>query len=255
MPQTTYLCALALLVGQNTVVFSATNALGRVSTEIVNVEFANTNVWPLPFTVDWSSTANIQDVAQVVDGFWEIQLDGVRSIQMEYDRLIAVGDLSWQDYEVTATVTIHDFDPGVFGPDLSGNEAGVGFLLRWPGHSIDSSQPHNGVFPLGAIGWYQIGETFTRLEIFGNNGDGPAPRVPRNLLFGVPYVFKMRVETVAGVGGLYSFKVWQEGLPEPAGWDLTRQEGLQDPQSGSLLLVAHHIDATFGNVTITPLGD
>lgn len=243
------------LVGQNTVVFSATNALGIVSTEIVNVEFDNTNVWPLPLTVDWSNAANIQDVAEVLDGYWEIQADGIRSIQMNYDRLVAVGDLTWQDYEVTATITIHDFDPGVFDPNPSGVWAGVGFLLRWPGHVDDSAQPHLGVFPLGAIGWYQIGETATQLEIFGNYADGPVPRVPRNLVFGIPYVFKMRVETIAGVGGLYSFKVWEEAQPEPADWDLTRQEGLQDPQSGSVLLLTHHIDASFGNVTIMPLGN
>ncbi|MBI1878022.1 MAG: hypothetical protein HYR94_07315, partial [Chloroflexi bacterium] len=31
------------------------------------------------------------------------------------------------------------------------------------------------------------------------------------------------------------------------------QEQLADPQNGSLLLLAHHVDASFGDVTITPL--
>ena len=38
------------------------------------------------------------------------------------------------------------------------------------------------------------------------------------------YFFKMRVETIEGVGGLYSLKAWHEDDPEPSGWDVTAQE-------------------------------
>jgi hypothetical protein len=62
---------------------------------------------------------------------------------------------------------------------------------------------------------------------------------------------KMRVETVPGVGGLYSVKIWEQGDPEPAEWLITRQETLGDPQEGAPVLVAHHVDASFGTVVIT----
>ena len=71
-------------------------------------------------------------------------------------------------------------------------------------------------------------------------------------------MFKGRVETNAS-GGRYSFKVWEQGTSEPAGWDVTAQEGFSDPQFGSALLFAHHTDASFGNVAVgstseTPVG-
>jgi hypothetical protein len=52
---------------------------------------------------------------------------------------------------------------------------------------------------------------------------------------------------------LYEFKIWQEGEPEPKDWTLSAQEGPDDVQSGSLLLLAHHVDCVFGNVSIVPL--
>jgi len=61
------------------------------------------------------------------------------------------------------------------------------------------------------------------------------------------------VETIPGVGGLYRFKVQQQGQPEPAAWDLQQQEDLADPQSGSIALITHYVDASFGTVTVRPL--
>lgn len=48
-------------------------------------------------------------------------------------------------------------------------------------------------------------------------------------------------------------KIWEDDAPEPAEWDLTTR-GLDDElRSGSVLLLAHHVDVTFGNVEIVPL--
>jgi hypothetical protein len=75
----------------------------------------------------------------------------------------------------------------------------------------------------------------------------------KTLALGVPYIFKMRVETTAGQGGLYKLKVWPESESEPAEWELVAQEGSSDPANGSFLLVAHNTDASFGKVTVTPV--
>jgi regulation of enolase protein 1 (concanavalin A-like superfamily) len=88
------------------------------------------------------------------------------------------------------------------------------------------------------------------LEIWGNDND-IIGTVSRTLTNGVTYIFKARVETVSGIGGLYSFKVWEEGQPEPPGWDLTAQEQMSDPQNGSITLISHHVDVSFGDVTVT----
>ena len=77
----------------------------------------------------------------------------------------------------------------------------------------------------------------------------------RQLKFGVRYNWKMRVETVSpGQGGLYSLKVWKHDEPEPSDWHFSGQEGPRDLSNGSLILIAHHVDATFGDLTIKSLG-
>jgi hypothetical protein len=43
------------------------------------------------------------------------------------------------------------------------------------------------------------------------------------------------------------------GQSEPSNWTLQGQQSLSDPQNGSVLLVSHHVDAEFGNVTVTQL--
>ncbi|RPH35650.1 DUF1349 domain-containing protein, partial [bacterium] len=142
---------------------------------------------------------------------------------------------------------------------------GLGFILRWNGHTDDPistppyNQPKTGYLPLGAIGWYEWRKGFnngltSRWEIMGNdnlaikdqNSSVPLP-------YGVPHFFKMRVSTVAGVGGLYNFKAWPASQAEPASWMLTDQESLSGPQRGGFLLVAHHVDATIGPITVRPV--
>ena len=51
----------------------------------------------------------------------------------------------------------------------------------------------------------------------------------------------------------YRLKTWRDGESEPADWKLVGMQSLaNDPGSGSAVLLAHHVDATFGNVTIVP---
>jgi hypothetical protein len=73
------------------------------------------------------------------------------------------------------------------------------------------------------------------------------------LTFGVTYIFKMRVETIPGQGGAYKFKVWQQGQAEPSIWRLQGTQSLSDPQYGTACFLSHHVNADFGNVTITSL--
>ena len=238
-----------LISGLNQVVITATDILDDTTVETVTVEYTSDNIWPLPYSIGWSPVTNIQDVVQVVDGQWAPVSGGVRTAEVGYDRVLAIGDVAWDDYEVTVPITIHAIDlAGYEWPSVS---PGFGLTLRWMGHTdlpVSCEQPHCGWLPSGAGGWYDIG--YNGPLILDGLED---PTVTINV--GDTFYWKMRVETIPGTGPLYSLKVWENGQPEPSGWNLTKQRGLTDMASGSLILVAHHVDATFGDVTVVPPAD
>lgn len=231
--------------GENTLEIFAADDLGNEASELVLVEFDPEAVWPLPYTARWEE-GPVDELAWVVDGLWDVEEGVLRPVQIAYDRIVAIGDRTWTDYEVTAPITIHGIDPSGFEPPSNG--PGIGLALRWPGHrDLRGEQPDEGFLPLGAIGWYHFEkEGSNLLQILGNDL-GQSNR-ERSLELDVPYIFKMRVETVTEKDGLYRLKVWRASEPEPAGWDIERHELSGDPQCGSALLIAHHVDASFGDV-------
>jgi hypothetical protein len=247
----------SLTVGSvNNVVITATDTLGNTSTANVVIRYEGGSIWPLPYFIDWSSVSEMRQVCQIVNGQWTIESGTIRPVVTGYDRLVAIGDIGWGDYEVTVPITIHRFDPGKTG--------GVGIVLRWDGHeSWGSEQPNTGWYPLGAYGYYENtyrtkkGTYSPRLLIRGGNTGKVLAQDASSLTIelGVPYVFKMRVETVPILGPRYSLKVWKEGLPEPAQWNLTAQQSFADPMNGSMVLVSHHADASFGDVAVVPATD
>lgn len=249
-----------LNAGSNTIVITARNSLNQISTETVNVQYTAGQTWPLPYTIDWNTAGSIENVAQIVDGHWTLDSGRIYSTYLGYDRLVAIGDTAWTDYEVTVPITIYSLDSSGFN-NVS-QTPGVGLLFRWTGHTdypISGMQPKSGYLPLGAIGWYSweyMNPANVRLNIVGNNLHVLQTDYSGfHLTFGVAYYFKMRVETIPNVGGRYKLKVWQVGDAEPSEWKLEGQQSLSDPQKGSVLLLSHHVDARFGNVVITPVPD
>ncbi|MGH8020373.1 MAG: hypothetical protein ACREIA_19245, partial [Opitutaceae bacterium] len=75
----------------------------------------------------------------------------------------------------------------------------------------------------------------------------------RPVEIGRRYFLRARVETLPGPKTRYSIKSWAANEPEPEGWDAVGIDGEQDMQSGSLLLVTHHSDVTFGDMEVRPL--
>jgi hypothetical protein len=129
--------------------------------------------------------------------------------------------------------------------------------MRWNGHTdqpIANWQPKTGWLPYGAIGWYRWSSpTAVALRLEGNNrllASQPVS-VPVN---GSTIMYKMRVETQPDGAPLYRLKTWPSGSTEPVAWSLSGSGAATDPDAGSLMLLAHHVDATFGDVTVTPLG-
>jgi len=70
---------------------------------------------------------------------------------------------------------------------------------------------------------------------------------------GVTYMWKVRVQAQADGTSIYRLKVWPMGAAEPPGWRLVAVDGVDDVQEGSLLLISHFTDVSFGDVTIDPL--
>ncbi len=243
-----------LVAGDNTVVIALVDSLGNRTETTVTITFDDGPVWPETATVDWAAAARIEDVAQVIDGKWTLAADGVRTVEPGYDRIIGIGDITWDNYEATVPITIHGIDPNGFNwPSVA---PGLGVLLRWKGHSIWGNwQPNIGYLPEGGTIWYDWGDNGGRLKLFGDDGLNMLDQSGRKLDFDVQYMFKIRAETRPGEGTLYSAKVWAAGESEPPGWDLSGMDGPSDLPDGSMLLVAHHVDATFGTVTVTPLPD
>jgi hypothetical protein len=240
---------LKALPDSNYVVITATDPLANTSRDTVIVRYQPFTTWPLPFRLAWANEKSLTDSSQVVDGLWEVVPEGLRTTEVGYDRLVAIGDTTWTNYEVIVPVTVHSIDSSGWNP-VSGDPA-VGFFMRWRGHTDDPVsgwQPKQGWRPFGAGGFYSFLQPRGRLEIYPYLNDTSGKR----LSLGVTYTFKMRVETTP-TGHLYKFKVWAVGQPEPADYDLSYLAPLSAVADGSFLLLAHHVDATFGTVAVNPV--
>jgi hypothetical protein len=86
--------------GDNQVVVTATDRAGRECRDEVTVSYVPGRVWPLPYQIDWRACSSISDAAQVVDGLWVLDSAAARPAEIGYDRAVAIGDVSWQHYEV-----------------------------------------------------------------------------------------------------------------------------------------------------------
>lgn len=250
--------------GDNHITLTATDGQGQQTTVLVTVERL-VGTAPLPLHVAWHNVGDPQNVGQYVDGQWGMDGQGLRTLRTGYDRMFLLGEAHWQDYEITVPVTIHRVDART-GPASGRN--GVGLLMRFTGHVIGghrhfpAAQPKWGYQPFGAIGWLrwgQGGEHTPLLQFYRGDRD-----TTKN--FGTVYVhsgqtiwMKMRATTLPdesrGDGVTrYSWKWWRYGTAEPRHWtwDVT-QSSPQALRRGGVALLAHHVDATFGDITIIPL--
>ena len=128
-------------------------------------------------------------MAQVVDGLWNIEAGKARAPIMGFDRLIAIGDLSWRDYTVTVPITINNL--------ILTKNPGIGIMVRWQGHfdAGNALQPVAGWRRLGAMGWYRYekGTPPTEgLQLLGHGGRELGTK-PITLTVGQTYIYKLNV--------------------------------------------------------------
>lgn len=254
----------ALRVGKNEVKLEARWRDGRRAEQTVTIERAATGASRLPYEARFERPA--QSVGQYVDGEWGRAGNGLRTLRPGYGRIFAIGEKAWQDYEVRTSVTIHAVNGDA--PESHGGP-GLGLILRFAGHVngghrlFPSAQPKFGYQPFGAMGWlrWKRGEVSAApvRQFYPGDADKPSDYGAMAVELSTPYEIRMRAQTLpdpAGGVGLteYSFKMWKRGAKEPTAWDWqVKHESRFSLRRGGVALVAHHVDATFGDVRVEPL--
>jgi uncharacterized repeat protein (TIGR02543 family) len=244
--------------GANTVVIKASDGTTQV-TQNVTVNYTAGAPAPLPYVADWAALPNVQAGGQPVDGLWAINAGRLETVTPGYDRLVALGDMSWTDYEVTVPVTVLSLagEGGTQPPDGS---SGVGLIVRWQGHfaAPGGGQPNLGWRRLGVLTWYRwASANKAAFEMLGNGGqDIITPQTDRAIELGVPYIFKLSVQSseLPGEASTYRFKFWPAGQPEPPQWYLKASGRAGEPANGSVVLVAHNAMVSWGRVNVRPVG-
>lgn len=239
--------------GDNSLVVRAIKKSGQPYSASLQLTVEKDRTWPLPYAIDFSAVANLQDVVQIVDGLWRLAADGVRTARPYYDRVLSIGDESWTNYETTLRLTLHGFTPPTPGPPTY-NVTHLGVAMRWRGHHNDDLQPRRKWYPLGAQGEFLLKEDLTTCQwriLFDHPKDKPPQYAAghNRPMLGQPMYLKTQIATMPDGRSRYRFKQWQDGTPEPMAWDV---EGFaaDDYSSGSLCLVPHNSDVTFHSVRV-----
>ena len=248
-----------LNLGTNSVLITAMDKGGNISQKTIEIESDPEKKWQFPYSIDWGKVDRIEDAAQIVDGLWKIEDSGVRTVEAGYDRLIAVGDITWEDYEIVVPITVHALNPNGWRHPSGG--PAVGLLVYWSGHTDYPRagwQPKSGWLPLGAIGWYRwVNDSGAeQFQFLGNRNETLAKDTSgKKLGFNETYLFRMSVKSSGREQPIYKLKVWPEKDLEPENWDLVAEGYPDDPKSGSVLLLAHEADVTFGNIEINSISE
>lgn len=236
----------ALHPGINRLTVTAVQKNNSTTSKTIDLLRHPYNPHPSNYKVEWKAVQHIQHVAQVIDGKWVIADGMLRTAEVGYDRLVALGDTSWADYEVTVPVKIHNY----YLRSAEGGGPGVGLVARWKGHSGDAVPRLD--HPYGILAWYKMGsppDGHYRLCLYKDGDQLIAEDLSgRSLDLYKSYMFKLKAVTIANGLTAYSFKVWPQQESEPVEWRLTAT--VAGPSAGSLLLVAHKADVGFGDILV-----
>jgi regulation of enolase protein 1 (concanavalin A-like superfamily) len=236
------------------VTITATLANGTTASHEVTIDYESGREWPRDYQIDWAKVDNLQNVVQVVDGKWSFDDHGVQPVEQGYDRLLAIGDQSWNNYEVDLTLTPLDTET----VDPRGRDGGgIAFGMMWNGHTDDpiaGEQPKEGWLPSAATFYTDPdADTPGQWNIHSAQEFHTLESTYFQLKENVTYEVRTRVERVNGDDQRYSMKIWEQGSAEPKEWTVQATESFDQPLNGSFLLNAHYFDAIFGDISVSPI--
>lgn len=248
--------------GENVIILKAADRYGNRVNTSTSVFYSNFNIWGLPYSIDWSQVQNIQAAVQVVDGKWELTSTGLRTAEPGYRRMLALGDISWTDYEVVADFTVNGLTPPTGDPAMIPDaEPFVGIITRWTGYyAWDNVQPALGPFPVGAFGrfiWRSAVQTagaadnVELLDSFLNPAASDSSAM--QVLVGESYRIRMRTVTAVDGSSFYSVRVWRSDSEEPEWWNIATAVPEGGNTAGSVALVVNRADVTFGSIAVNRL--
>jgi hypothetical protein len=251
-----------LLEGMNDLLILAIDSAGHTAERMVSIRYTGKETWPLPYHIDWQqmeTSGNPNGISQqkvyLMDGKWKLENGRIRTVEPYYDRVLAFGDSTWENFEVRTDVIFYVHSKPEPGPPTFG-VAHAAIAFRWPGHDKDDNQPHVKWYPLGATCEFQIsaGRDSCRWRmLYGNRSRTEDTEGNRPVELGKLYKMAARVETIDLTTSLYSAKLWDADRPEPDQWDLMGIKDNETMFSGSALLLSHNTDVSFGNVSIMPV--
>ena len=229
-----------------------TDGVGNVESTTVTVINHAAPVWPQTYTADWSTATSVTELGVPLDGRWTLDpVNGTVSVEIAdqgYDRILLIGDDTWTDYELTASITLRQINPT---PSPLSGRAGFGYIVNWNGHNdtvAPGSQPLQGYLPdpstptpFGAITWWRN----DRIGIFDHNATSQVEGTAMQVTEGATYRTKLQVDR-QGLATTYRYKMWVDGAAEPTSWDavFTSPGGSDEPLSGSVGLLAHEVAAS-----------
>jgi len=150
---------------------------------------------------------------------------------------------------VRVPITVHAFGPRAGAPYSGAALVGIG--VRWHGQdNLSGEQPNEGYWSGATYAWHRWFSN-EQWQVIGNNNN-PRDSQVQDMALGQRYILKTRVTSLPSGQSTVSSKYWPAGSPEPSGWNLSVVED-DGNVSGSVALIAHHVDASFGTVMVTPL--
>lgn len=250
-----------LRLGQdNDVRIRAVDVRGNTSVTTVSINQDGPAVWPLDSTIIWGDAPlrsdghpDLNAVAQIVDGLWSLEDGEVCTTEVGYNRVLALGDMTWTDCDITVPFTVRAIDPSGYNPISVA--PGFGVQMRWRGNSnspVVCEQPRCGWLPTGAGIWYDFGDE--RLEIGAPVGGGTyhsSDPQGRQLELNTRYFLRARVVTLEDKTSFYGARLWRADEDPPDDWEFWVTSDGRDPPIGSIAFVAHHVDLCIGDVTTT----
>jgi hypothetical protein len=220
----------------------------------------------LPVTIDWQGVSDGQEVGQYVDGKWAVGAQGLGVVESGYDRLFLIGNQQWQDYDARIALRIDGVDANT---SAQSGANGVGVVARFGGHVVGGfrnfpwAQPKWGYLPLGCIAWLRWTQGAAQppaLCYYPGDSDGQRCFDSYPVTLGGWHTMRIQAQTQpdregAGVS-VYRFKIWPATSAEPPQWHWeVSQRSTNALRRGGLALIAHHVQATFGAISITKLDD